>query len=71
MTLQLVEGSSNIQAMGHDPETNTLRVQFQDGKSYDYADVDADKYAALLASDSKGRHLHRHIKSCHECQLCE
>lgn len=67
MTLQPVD-SSNIRAIGHDPTTNTLRVQFKNGKSYDYAGVPPSAHAALMASDSKGQHLHKHIKSSHNCQ---
>lgn len=63
--------SSNIESIGHDPETNTMRVRFQNGGMYDYAGVDAATHAAVMAADSPGSHLHRHIKGCHDCQPCE
>ena len=64
MTLQPVE-SSNIAAVGHDPETNTLRVQFRSGQVYDYQDVPAEVHAALINASSIGSHLHNHIKGKH------
>jgi hypothetical protein len=68
MQMEPVQGSSNIKAIGHDPATKVLRVEFRDGKSYNYANVGTAKHAALMASESKGSHLHKHIKSCHECE---
>lgn len=57
--------SSNIKAIGHDPETKTLAVEFLNGNVYHYADVSAEKYHALLRADSIGGHLNAHIKGKH------
>jgi hypothetical protein len=54
--------SSNIRAVGHDPRSNTLEVEFHDGGIYQYAGVPANEYAALVSSQSVGSHFHKHIK---------
>jgi KTSC domain-containing protein len=67
--------SSNISEIGHDPDTNTLGVRFQarkgtpegtPGPLYHYANVPAEKHAALMAAtDSHTRHLNAFIKGAH------
>ena len=57
--------SSNIDAISHDPETNTLYVRFKGGGVYAYQGVDAEKHAALMNADSVGSYLHAHIKGKH------
>jgi hypothetical protein len=57
--------SSNVQAVGYDPASRTMRVQFNSG-TYDYADVAPEKHADLMAADSLGKHLHAHFKGQHE-----
>lgn len=59
--------SSQIAAIGHDPKTNTLAVQFKNYKGerkglYHYANVDAETFAAFRDSASKGAHFGQHIK---------
>ena len=54
--------SSNINAIGHDPATNTLRIEFKGGGAYEYAGVPAAAHADLMAADSKGQHFHQHIR---------
>lgn len=59
--------SSQVHAIGHDPETQTLAVHFKHWKGefvsvYHYANVTADDFAAFLAAESKGRHFGQHIK---------
>lgn len=58
--------SSNIVSVGHDPNSNTLEVEFKGGSVYTYHDVDADKHAALMAAESVGSHFHQHIKTQHK-----
>jgi hypothetical protein len=55
--------SSNIDSIGYDEETKTLRVQFLNGGIYDYAGVSQAQFDALLSSDSKGQYLNMAIKS--------
>lgn len=54
--------SSNVKAIGHDPESNTLHVQFHSGDTWAYADVSPTEHAALMNSDRKGVHFHHIIR---------
>lgn len=58
--------SSQLESIGHDPETNTLAIRFhgkgRPGSLYHYQNVTADDYSALLAAESKGSHFIRNIK---------
>ena len=66
IALQDVE-SSQIQAIGHDAETNTLAVRFKTWKGepsslYHYANVTAEDFAAFKGAESIGKHFGRYIK---------
>lgn len=54
--------SSNIEAVGYDEETETLRVWFLNGSAYDYSGVGRMEYEALKAAPSVGSYLHQNIK---------
>jgi hypothetical protein len=50
--------SSNIQATGYDPATNTLAVQFKHGKKvYHYSDVPGDLHKELHKAESIGKFI--------------
>src|SRR5947209_17771600 len=53
--------STNIGSVGYTAEGKVLRVKFTNGGTYDYADVPAEIHAALMAAESKGRHLRAHV----------
>ena len=55
--------SSTISHVGHDPQTNELRVRFHHGGEYTFAGVSADEHKALMGADSIGKHFHAHIRS--------
>ena len=66
-TMQPVK-SSQIAAIGHNPETNTLIVQFvgnnkKAGSVYHYANVTAAQFADFLKSGSIGKHFAQHFKN--------
>jgi hypothetical protein len=57
--------SSNIAAVGHDPATQTLAVQFkgsEPARIYHYHGVTTPDHLAMMAADSVGSHFARHIK---------
>lgn len=57
--------SSNLAAVGHDPERQVLAVQFTgkpEGRVYHYHGVTTADHLAMLASPSVGSHFARHIK---------
>lgn len=53
--------SSQIAAIGHDPETNTLAIQFKSksgaGNVYRYANFTTDLFAAFKNAKSAGSHF--------------
>lgn len=59
--------SSQIHAIGHDPVTNTLRVQFKSkagpGSTYDYTGVSADMYDKFAKAESIGRFFGAYVKA--------
>jgi len=55
--------SSQIDAIGHDPETNTLKVVFKGGNAYEYANVTAEQFDDFLNADSIGKHFGAHFKN--------
>jgi Leucine-rich repeat (LRR) protein len=63
--------SSNIEAVGYDSESQTLRVTFNNQKSYDYLGVSEKLHLGLLDSKSKGSYFHTHIRPHHRCQKVE
>lgn len=54
--------SSNIQAVGHDDDSQTLRIWFLDGSIYDYYGVSRMVFEGLIDSPSVGSYLHRNVK---------
>jgi hypothetical protein len=64
MTMSPVE-SSFIAAIGYDEPNRILHVELKNGTVYQYEDVPAAKHAALMAAESKGKHLNAHIKGQH------
>jgi hypothetical protein len=58
--------SSNIAAIGYDATTATLRVQFRSQGVWDYKDVPEDRWEALKAAESHGKHFHAEIKRYYE-----
>lgn len=62
--------STNLVAIGYDPDTQTLRVKFKpqgDKPSaiWDYAKVPADRYAEMMAHISQGSFFRAHILPNH------
>ncbi|MBE2226243.1 MAG: KTSC domain-containing protein [Ignavibacteria bacterium] len=54
--------SSNVEAIGYDESSNTLRVWFLNGSVYDYLNVPSIEYNALSNAPSIGSYLARNIK---------
>jgi len=54
--------SSNVAAIGYDPVTATLRVQFIKGRTYEYYSVPEHLYQGLIDAGSKGQFLDIYIK---------
>jgi hypothetical protein len=54
--------STALTSIGYDAASQSLEVEFKDGRIYEYQEVPAVVYAALLASPSKGGYLNRAIR---------
>ena len=60
--------SSQIAAIGHDPETNTLSIQFvsrdetKPGNIYHYENFTSEDFAAFNEAESIGSHFYKHIR---------
>lgn len=58
--------SSQIHAIGHNPATNTLSIQFKsksgEGSVYHYSNFTAADFDAFEKAESVGSHFGKHIK---------
>jgi hypothetical protein len=54
--------SSNIRAVGYDPEIKVLAVEFSSGGVYHYPDIEPHHHEAMIGADSVGGYFHKHIK---------
>ncbi len=61
MQLQTVE-SSALHAIGYDGEHRILEVIFNSGRIYQFVNVPAEVYAALLAAPSKGSYFNASVR---------
>lgn len=54
--------SSQIEAIGYDPQHNKLRVKFHSGGTYEYSNVPEDLHHKIMSAKSQGSEFHRLIK---------
>lgn len=54
--------SSDLRAVGYDPASQTLEIEFHSGGIYQYYGVPQAIYHALMAAGSHGSYFHAHIK---------
>lgn len=55
--------SRTVAAIGYDPESQTLEVEFTSGRVYQYKDVPPEVARAFLCASSKGRYFNGNIKN--------
>ncbi len=61
--LELVRvSSSNLHSVGYDAESQTLRIKFHSGETYDYYNVPDTRYSGLMNASSKGSYHATYIK---------
>lgn len=58
--------STNIRSIGYEPSSQTLEVEFNSGKVYQYYDVPEDEYDGLMNASSHGKYLNQHIKGVYQ-----
>jgi hypothetical protein len=56
MQMQSVE-SSTIKALGYEPSSRTLAIEFTSGHVYHYSGISQHQFDALMAAPSKGKHF--------------
>lgn len=54
--------SSNVEAVGYDPDKRTMHVRFKGGATYIHHDVEPAHHAAFVSAPSVGAHYHTHFK---------
>jgi hypothetical protein len=58
-----VQKSESIKAIGYEPTTRELHVQFHSGATYSYPGITPEQHTAFVNADSKGRHFQSFIRS--------
>ena len=56
-----VVNSSMLRRVRYDPQNRFLEVVFRTGEKYRYKDVPPDEYHRLMAAESHGKYMQRHI----------
>ncbi len=54
--------SSHLKAIGYDKQSQTLIVEFHGGRIYQYSNVPALEYQALMSAPSHGTYFDRNIR---------
>ena len=54
--------SSNIDAVGYNPETREMRIQFKGGGKYAFHGISPEQHKALVNAPSVGGHFAAHIR---------
>ena len=54
--------SSNLHSVGYDPDSQTLRIKFKEGGTYDYYNVPETRFIGLMNAGSKGGYHDSYIK---------
>ncbi|MBI5841248.1 MAG: KTSC domain-containing protein [Chloroflexi bacterium] len=54
--------SSDLRSVGYDPVNSVLEIEFNSGGVYQYFNVPASVYQALMSAASHGTYFHANIK---------
>jgi hypothetical protein len=54
--------SKVLKSVGYDETTGMLEVEFKNGGLYEYVDVPAEEYSALMLAPSKGTYFGDNIR---------
>ena len=55
--------STNLMSVGYDEETETLEVEFLNGRIYQYYGVPNNLHDQLMQAPSKGQFFHNHVRN--------
>jgi hypothetical protein len=67
MEMQKVK-SSNLAAIGYDPDKQELVVRFHSGTQYRYHSVPPEVHEAFLGAKSMGIFFVRNVKGCYDTE---
>lgn len=56
-----LQGSTNVKAVGYDPKTGTLFIDYHRGRTYAYAGIPPELHSNIIAAESPGRFLHENV----------
>ena len=59
----LAVSSTNVRAIGYDSQTETLEVEFVNGRVYQYYGVPDQIHAQFMEAPSKGQFLNYYVKN--------
>ena len=62
MEMQFVD-SSNIERIGYDSSSGTLRIEFKSNQTYDYSNVPENVFNELRSASSVGSYHAKNIKN--------
>ncbi|WP_273660229.1 KTSC domain-containing protein, partial [Pseudomonas aeruginosa] len=62
-------GSSNLASIGYDPSTETLEIEFLNGRVYEYYGVPETIYTDLMGASSLGIYFRDHIMNSFSYQI--
>lgn len=54
--------SSSLASIGYEARTQTLELEYRNGRVYRYFDVPTAEYVALMTAESKGQQVNHRIK---------
>jgi hypothetical protein len=54
--------SRSLRSIGYDPPSQTLEVEFRNGRVYRYSGVPPEQHQALLAAESRGAYFNAEIR---------
>jgi len=57
--------SKVLKSVGYDEATGTLEIEFKNGGLYEYFDVPAEEYSALMLAPSKGTYFGDNIRDAY------
>lgn len=68
LTPRLPVASSMINSVGYDAETQTLDVEFKDGRVYSYGGVPQSEYDNMMSAQSVGKYFAQNIKNVYRVE---
>lgn len=68
--IKMIPASSSwITATGYDPDEETMLIETDTGKTYQYDGISAQEYKAFTEAGSMGRYFHLHFKDLNSMEV--